>query len=567
MLIIAAATDPDWVEVFIQLLGGLSVFLFGMDQMTSSLKTVAGAGLSTLIRKLTTNRFTGALTGALVTAVVQSSSVTTVLLVGFLSAGLMTLVQAVPVIMGANVGSTITAQIVAFDIYAVIPWLITVGFGMSFLSKREKVRLSGSMLMGLGMVFLGMQMMGQATYPLRSYAPFIDMMSSIENPALAILLAAGFTALVQSSSATTALVIMLAGQGFISLPTGIALALGSNIGTCVSALLAALGKPRVALQAATAHVVFNVIGVLIWLPLIDTLASIVIDMSPVYADLSGAERAAAETPRQIANAHTVFNIANTMLLLGFTGLITRLVERMVPIKAEVVPERAAPRYLDPVYFETPAIAVERVRLEVARMGRHIVRTLEPEEIPTVEALESDMKQTNLLYEKILSFAARIGMEPLAAKDAARLERHIAVANQIQAVGDTLVLNVGAIVRERDALELRASPETREMTLALRALVVKALGDAAQALADLDQELARDVMDRVDEVTAQAAAIEERIVSRLAPDDPQRMALYRLETRAVEVMRRIYYFASRIAEAAADDPHEVEPNAELVDEAA
>ncbi len=300
--------ELEWSEMFMGLFGGLALFLFGMEQMSDALKSALGDQMKALLAKLTSNRFTGALTGAFVTAVIQSSSVTTVLVVGFVSAGMMTMAQSIGVIMGANVGTTITAQIVAFKVEEAALWMVAIGFLMSFTAKRERVKHYGSMLMGLGLIFYGMSLMGDAMHPLRSYEPFLQLMSRMDNPLMAILVGALFTALVQSSSATTAIVITMAGQGLISLEAGILLAFGANIGTCITAQLAALGKPREALRAAVVHLVFNVGGVLIWLPFVSMLASWVVGVSPVHPELEGTARLAAEVPRQIANAHTLFNL-------------------------------------------------------------------------------------------------------------------------------------------------------------------------------------------------------------------------------------------------------------------
>ena len=238
------AVGIAWGHLAMGLFGGLALFLFGMEQMSDALKSALGDQMKTLLAKLTRNRFTGALTGAFVTAVVQSSSVTTVLVVGFVSAGMMNMTQSIGVIMGANVGTTVTAQIVAFKVEEAALWMVALGFLMMFAARRERVKHYGSMLMGLGLIFYGMSLMGGAMDPLRSYEPILQLMAQMKNPLLAILVGALFTALVQSSSATTAIVITMAGQGLISLEAGIALAFGANIGTCITAQLAALGKPR-----------------------------------------------------------------------------------------------------------------------------------------------------------------------------------------------------------------------------------------------------------------------------------------------------------------------------------
>jgi len=213
--------------------------------------------------------------------------------------------------------------------------------------------------------------MSEAMHPLRSYQPFLDLMVNMSNPLLGILVAAAFTALVQSSSATTGIVIVMASQGFISLPAGIALAFGANIGTCVTALLAAIGKPREALRAAAVHVLFNVLGVLLWLGFITNLSEVVTSISPSNPELSGIDRLSAETPRQIANAHTIFNIANTLIFLLFTGQFARLVEWMVPDRPIEEEELIKIQHLDAELLSTSSLALGRVRLELIEMSKVI----------------------------------------------------------------------------------------------------------------------------------------------------------------------------------------------------
>ena len=231
----------DLFKMTMGLLGGLALFLFGMEQMSDALKAAAGEQMKNLLAKLAMNRFTGALTGAFVTAIIQSSSVTTVLVVGFITAEVMSLSQAVGIIFGANIGTTITDQIIAFKITKYALLLITIGFGMLFIGKTDRIKNYGGMLMGLGLIFFGMGVMSDGMNPLRTYPPFTDLMERMENPIFGILVSALFTGLVQSSSATTGIVITMASQGLISLPAGIALIFGANIGTCITATLASIG--------------------------------------------------------------------------------------------------------------------------------------------------------------------------------------------------------------------------------------------------------------------------------------------------------------------------------------
>ncbi len=349
--------------IIMGLMGGLALFLFGMEQMSDALKIIAGQRMKNVLSQLTTNRFKAASAGAFITAVIQSSSVTTVLVVGFITAGLMTLSQSVGVIIGANIGSTITAQLIAFKVTRIALLLVTVGFAILFTAKRQRTKQIGTAIMGVGLIFFGMQLMSQATEPLRSYPAFVNSMSSLDASIAAVLVGAGFTALIQSSAATTGLVIVLASQGLITLETGIAIVFGANIGTCVTALLASIGKPTEAVQAAMVHVLFNVIGVLLWFPFIDPFADFVRSLSPNV--MAGAS---IEVSRQIANAHTIFNVTNTVLFLPFTTQVARFVQFLIPYRPLLAEKVIQPKYLDDNLLSTPVLALDRVRLELGRLG-------------------------------------------------------------------------------------------------------------------------------------------------------------------------------------------------------
>jgi phosphate:Na+ symporter len=349
----SSAGSMAWGGMSMGMFGGLALFLLGMEQMSDGLKAAAGAKMQNILGKLTSNRFSGVTVGALVTAVIQSSSVTTVLVVGFVSAGLMTLGQSIGVIMGANIGTTITGQIVAFKVTKLALAFVAVGFAMVFIARQEKLKHYGGILLGLGLVFLGMNVMGEAMQPLRSYPPFLELMQRMESPLFGIVVGAIFTALIQSSSASIGIVIVMASQGFVSLPAGIALALGADVGTCVTALLASLGKPRVAIRAAVFHVIFNVVGVLLWVGFVDQLAQLAQLVSPDQGGLSGVDRMAAETPRQIANANTLFKAANTLLFIGFTPQLARLVTWLVADKKSLrVEPIVTPKYLEEQLLDT-----------------------------------------------------------------------------------------------------------------------------------------------------------------------------------------------------------------------
>jgi phosphate:Na+ symporter len=329
----ATGSGVDMTAISIGLVGGLGLFLYGMTLMTASLKNVAGDRLKKILAKLTTNRFMGVLTGVGVTAAVQSSSATTVMLVGFVTAGLLNLTQAMGVILGADIGTTLTIQIVAFKVTKYAGALIILGLLAIAMGKKETTRELGSLTLGLGLIFFGMSEMSDAMHPLRNHEPFLNLMRGVANPVTGVLVGAMFTGLIQASAATIGIVVVFASQGMVSLEGGIALALGANIGTCMTAGLAALGQPRDAVRVAVAHVMFKIAGVLLLIGFIPEFAALVRWISPAANPELASDPAAmmaAIAPRQIANAHSLFNIGIALVFLPLIDLFVRFCYWLVP---------------------------------------------------------------------------------------------------------------------------------------------------------------------------------------------------------------------------------------------
>jgi phosphate:Na+ symporter len=370
------AGEVDWLILAMGLAGGLALFLIGMGRVTAALKAVAGDRLRSTLARLSSNRVTGAATGAAVTAVIQSSSVTSVLVVGFVSANLLSLTQAASVIIGSHLGTTVTAQVIAFDITRYALGMLGLGALAGAIASRDRARQIGHAVTGLGFVFLGMGVMSDAMSPLGAYDPFLDLVGTDRSPIFALLIGAGFTALVQSSSATTGIVVVMAGQGLIGLETGIALVLGAAIGTCVTALLAAIGRPPDAVRAAVVHVLVNTIGAVVGVLLIDQIVSAVTWLSPTPAN--GDPLGSAATPRQIANASTVFNLVNTIVFLALLGPVVSLARRLVrdPRTRDGIESRREPLRLDDTVIGTPVLALEVARRELMHVGLWVRRMLE-----------------------------------------------------------------------------------------------------------------------------------------------------------------------------------------------
>lgn len=544
----------DHYSLWAGLFGGLALFLFGMDLLTRALKVVAGDRMKDILARLTANRFAGALTGAVVTAIVNSSSVTTVIMVGFVSAGLLSMAQCVGVIMGANIGSTMTAQILAFKVSVIALPMISVGFLGWFLPKGPKVKQYGAAVLGLGLVFYGMSVMSDSMRPLRTYEPFIDLMVTMDVRILAILVGAAFTAIIQSSAATTGIVIVMAGQGLMSLEAAIAVAMGANIGTCATAGLAVIGKPREAVRAALVHVLFNIAGVFLWYAFVPELADVVRKISSAPESLSAAERAAAGAPRQIANAHTIFNVVNTILLIPFTTQIARLAERLIPDgPLPDARDRLRPKYLDDDLLATPSLALSVARMEIGRLGRRASRMFDAV-MPAVldgsseELLELRERDDELddLHEAIVTYLRKIGVDALTHDQAAEFVSLMKISSAFEAVGDVIETDMVDIGLDRINDGLVISEQTVEVLSRFHGLVLGAVEQSVEAAAAGDEAAAAMVIDLAEDIRRLADDAHIHIAKRLTVDEPNRFLAYTREMDTIERMKRIFYFARRVA---------------------
>ncbi|OUN28745.1 Na/Pi cotransporter family protein [Blautia sp. An81] len=348
---------------FFSLLGGLALFLYGMQMMSNGLEAAAGNKMKQILEKLTANRFLGVLVGAGITAVIQSSSATTVMVVGFVNSGMMTLKQAVWIIMGANIGTTITGQLIALDVGAIAPLLAFLGVALVVFVKKQKVHHYGLILAGLGILFVGMDMMSAAMMPLRESETFVALLTKFSNPILGILAGAIFTAIIQSSSASVGILQALASSGLIGLGNAVYVLFGQNIGTCITAILAAIGTSRNAKRTTIIHLMFNLIGTTIF-----TIVCILTPLTDVVEAFTPDNVAA-----QIANMHTLFNVVTTLLLLPFGTYLAKLATKILPEKKDENVDVMHMEFIRPMETKRDtqiglsAIAVTSIRKEIHRM--------------------------------------------------------------------------------------------------------------------------------------------------------------------------------------------------------
>ena len=438
---------------FLGLLGGLALFLYGMQMMSSGLEAAAGSRMKMILERLTANRFLGVLVGAAITAVIQSSSATTVMVVGFVNAGMMTLNQAVWIIMGANIGTTVTGLLIALDVGELAPLFAFVGVALVVFVKKPQLQHIGQILAGLGVLFIGMDMMSSAMSPLRESEAFINLMSTFSNPLLGILAGAGFTAVIQSSSASVGILQALANSGVIGLPSAVFVLFGQNIGTCITAVLASIGTNRNAKRATIIHLMFNVIGTVIFaiLFLVFPIAY-VIDGSLTLPGALGQTIAGlmpASHAGQIALVHTSFNIITTIILLPLGNYLAKAAVKILPERPEDKADQLHLEYLTPIQISSKdgglgvsAIYVDQMQHELRRMMEmakdnveasfRSVLNRDEEELEQVEKTEEYL---DFLNKEISLHVSRLITYETNEKASAVVSSFFTISGNIERIGD------------------------------------------------------------------------------------------------------------------------------------
>jgi phosphate:Na+ symporter len=434
VILSAKASRKNWVWILvISLLGGLGLFLFGMNTMSEGMQQSAGERLRSVLENVTRNRIVGAGIGTFVTTIIQSSSATSVMLVSFVNAGLLQFRQTIPVLLGAAIGTTITAQLIAFKITEYSLLLVAIGFFIQTFSKKEKFISVGYALFGFGILFFGLEIMSDAMAPLRDYAPFIDLLLRLESPFVGILVGAAFTALIQSSSAFVGIMIVLASQGLLSLDACIPLLLGSNLGTPVTAILASLKSNTEAKKVAIAFLLVKLISVLIFAGWTSQLGKLLLQFTPE-----------APLPRLIANAHTLINGVLMLVVLPFTPQVARFTDWIVG-KQKVSDKKAfRTLYLDQGMTSTPSLALNLAKQEILRLGM-IVRTMFSEiHIPFLEKDPSCLgeiyiheQEVNFLRDSIKSYFMKINRESMNSRQVSESFQLLYSLNEFEKIADII----------------------------------------------------------------------------------------------------------------------------------
>jgi len=506
-----------------QLLGGLGLFIYGMKQMGDGLQKTAGSKLRKLLEMLTTNRVAGVLVGTGVTAIIQSSSATTVMVVGFVNAGLMTLKQSIGVIMGANIGTTITAQLIAFKLTHYSFHAIAIGAALYLFGKKRKTKYLGQVFLGFGILFLGLSTMKDTMKPLRDSQVFINTMEQFgTSPILGVLLGTAVTIIVQSSSASMGILIGLVSVGALNYQAAVPILLGDNIGTTITALLSSIGTNSAAKRSAVAHMVFNVIGTSVFLIALYTIPDLSAMLEHFFTNVSHYFGQDISPSRMLANTHSAFNILNTLIWLPFVGIMAKIVKMIIPDKETDIQQGM--KYIDERMLETPSVALDQTNKELVRMAKLAKRSVnkagdafisENEElIADVYELEDIIDD---LEHNIVAYLAEVSNHSLAEEDVKRVNGFLNVVDAIESIGDHAE-NIIELAEYKIEHDLEFSEQAEDEINNMFGKAEKIIEVSIEALEDLNVEKAKKILELEGEIDTLEADYRNAHLERLNAGD-------------------------------------------------
>jgi len=497
----------DQFYIILQVLAGLALFLFGIRMLSNGLKKIAGSRLKKLLERMTSNKYKGILVGAATTALIQSSSLTMVTQIGLMNAGLLTLEQSVGIIMGQEIGTTVTAQIIAFPIGNFFFLMIIIGFVLYLFPRFRKYQHIGQILLGFGILFLGMKTMSGGAKGIMDYPIVMDTLVKFgATPILGVLAGALFTGIIQSSSATTGLVIAMGMNNVITLPAAIAFILGANIGTCITGFIASFGSCKSARRAAFIQIFMNVVTVAVFIPIIQPFSSLITMTS-------------ANLPRQIANAHTIYNAISILMILPFTRYVVMLTKKVVPGELTKVEERGS-KYLDEKLLNAPFMALSQASMEVDRIARIALKMLD---FSKKALLKNDKKAIKEVFENEdiiddLCYSAEnyIDRIPTNQLSEEEFQKHIKLLHTITDIERTADLSNNIAVSAKEKIEKEKS-FTKDAEKEMNIMFDKAklaYKDAIDAFKKEDKELAKKVMELEDKIDAYEKRFKRSHIRRL-----------------------------------------------------
>lgn len=500
------------LNVLISLACGLALFLYGMKTMSEGLESAAGSKMKRIVELFTLNPIVGVFVGAFVTAIIQSSSATTVMVIGFVNAGIMNLYQALGIIMGANIGTTVTGQMVSFKLTALAPVAIVIGvFGVMVFNNSRKEKYF-QILLGFGLLFMGMEMMSNSMAPLRKLQSFKTLITTLSKPGIlnaifGLAIGTVITAVIQSSSAVTAIIVAMATEGAISIDAAFPIILGANIGTTVTAMLSSIGACKTAIKAAIMHLLFNVIGSSLFLLLFVLFRENALNIMHALGP---------DAERQIANTHTLFNVINTIMLFPFSRQIIALANKIIPGEDE----KGFAIRLDERMIETPAFALQMVKTEIERMGNIALNSFDnsmksfiDKDAALAEKVFSDEHNINALERAIADFMVKLSNAPITPKERLYLDNMINIINDIERIGDHAE-NIAEMTIHNIKNEIFTSPMAYDQLVEMSEKVRTSIFESLSALSQNDHQLANKVVEREGRIDEYEKVLRKEHIKRL-----------------------------------------------------
>lgn len=564
------ARKTNWVfMLLIGLIGGLGLFLLGMKMLSDGMQQAAGDNMRSLLSKLTNSRFLAVGVGAFVTMVIQSSSATSVMLVSFVQSGLMKFGQTLGIILGADIGTTVTAQLIAFKLTDYALLMVGIGFGIQFFSKKGKIRNIGKTILGFGILFFGMHIMSESMYPLRSYEPFIESLLKLENPLLGLLIGTIFTALVQSSSAFIGILIVLSTQGLLSLEAAIPLLLGANLGTAITAILASINTNREAKKVALAHTIFKVIGVLLFVWWIPSFAEIIENISPKGTPgITDIAHLAEVLPRQIANAHTIFNVALTITTLPFTRIFARFIDRILPSETAPVEEVFKLKFLDEKNLPTPALALNLAKQEVIRMGYNTLEMVSDIILPfftkdttVIKNIESKEKKVDFLREEINSYIMQITRQDISEGRIQEAFQIMYAVKEFEQIADIISKSLVKKAFEWAESDLDFSSEGKRELMDYHQRTLKQINRAIDVFSEVNLKKAKEMKEKYKKYRSLAIELERQHYGRLKDDVEESIESSEIHLELMSSLKVITSHATNIARILLEWTHNSKGNLE------
>lgn len=549
----SAASGFSWIFICMGLLGGLVFFLLGIERMETGMKKSAGGRMRELLADITRNPARGLFAGVFVTMVIQSSNAAIVMLVSFVESGLMRFAQTLSVILGAGIGATVNAQLIAFNLGDYALALIAAGYAARLFAKNDTYKNYGEAALGFGLLFYGMRIMAETMSPLKTYAPLAGFLNGLDNPFIGFAAGAVVSAIIQSSNAFTGILMIMASQGLVSLEAGIPLVIGSNLGKCITAIFAGIGGSREGKRVGGAYIFFKLVGAMIFLPFVSHFAEFIRWLASIFgSDLS----------RQIANIHTFFNIGVGIIFLPFTEILAKMMVKIFPAIEKTGDIMSYVSFLDESKIVAPSTAIDLARVEIARTAATVEKMITASAIPfavnderqdreypqlsLVEGIDQRRKEVDYLEDVISDYLIKMSKQALTEKEGKNVYAMISIVKDLESVANLIARNVLPLVPKKQAAGKDFSPEGKEELTIYHQKMCKQIRLLKEAFSERDYEKARIIMAKERKYLSLESQYRIKHLDRVMCERPGSRETHEVHMELMNIMTQIIVYTSNIA---------------------